>query len=606
MLARLNLTVGRKLVLSFAVLGVVLAGALVAALSGMSSMSAQHHTVVEMAVPKQIAADAARASAADVHYSQTEYALDSGQSRSNYVDDRSTFRAALAKVAKLSTTTSDKQALAKVKAAAATFDGGDTKLLALVRAGDRAQVIKFVNGPENDASDALVGALTDYQQQAQRGVNTATSHFDSVNGSSRTVMLLVALFAALVGGALAWLLIRTITRAVRQVLSAAEGIAQGDLEQRVEVSSRDELGAMATAFETMIAYLRTMAAAADRIAGGDLSVEVQAKSPQDALGNAFATMVGNLRELVGSVAGSAATLSNASYEMAATSDEAGRAVGEIASAVSEVAQGAERQVRMVESTREAVQEATNAANSSAQAAAVTAEAVEGARRVARDGVQTAEQATEAIQQVAASSEQVGVAIGDLSKRSQQIGGIVETISGIAEQTNLLALNAAIEAARAGEQGRGFAVVAEEVRKLAEESQGAAGQIAELIGEIQSETAKVVHVVAESAKRTDDGVERVRHTRQAFEEIGRAVEDVTAHVGEIAAAVEQIAAGAQRAEGDISEVAGVAEESSASAEEVSASTEQTSASTQQIAASSQSLAKTADELNDLVGRFTLTA
>ena len=86
-------------------------------------------------------------------------------------------------------------------------------------------------------------------------------------------------------------------------------------------------------------------------------------------------------------------------------------------------------------------------------------------------------ATDAIRQVADSSAQVGAAIEDLSARSEKIGGIVTTITGIAEQTNLLALNAAIEAARAGEQGRGFAVVAEEVRKLAEESQGAAAEIA---------------------------------------------------------------------------------------------------------------------------------
>jgi methyl-accepting chemotaxis protein len=202
------------------------------------------------------------------------------------------------------------------------------------------------------------------------------------------------------------------------------------------------------------------------------------------------------------------------------------------------------------------------------------------------------------------SQEVTEAMRDLAGKSEEISGIVATITGIAEQTNLLALNAAIEAARAGEQGRGFAVVAEEVRKLAEESQSSATLISGLIGEIQEQTRRAVGVVEGGAKRTDDSVATVEKARAAFEAIGASVDDMNARIEQIAAAAQQIASGASKMRDDVSEIAAVAEESSASTEQVSASAQQTSASTQQIAASAQELARTAEELERLVGHFTL--
>jgi methyl-accepting chemotaxis protein len=187
-----------------------------------------------------------------------------------------------------------------------------------------------------------------------------------------------------------------------------------------------------------------------------------------------------------------------------------------------------------------------------------------------------------------STVQVTEAIGTLAAKSEQIGGIVDTITGLADQTNLLALNAAIEAARAGDQGRGFAVVAEEVRKLAEQSQEAAGKISGLIGEIQSETERVVSVVGTASERTQQGTEIVEQARQAFTAIDRAVADVTTKVGEIAQAT--------------GEVASVAQQTSASTEQVSASTQETSASAEELAASAQELAATATTLEGLVSRF----
>ena len=369
--------------------------------------------------------------------------------------------------------------------------------------------------------------------------------------------------ALAIGVLLSILLSRAVRRPLKILADGAVLYSQGDLTRTILVSSRDEIGEVGAAMNRMQDHLKS------------LVLNIRQKS-----------------ELLAQAAG----------QLGANADQSADSANSVAEAISEVAAGADNQNRTIEKVMSNVAQNAEDVRHMGKQAAGAAESSKAVAHKAEDGEIAAERAVNQMDQIEETVERSAAVVAKLGTMSQEIGHIVETISDIAGQTNLLALNAAIEAARAGESGRGFSVVAEEVRKLAEQSDQAAQQIATLIGGIQAETENAVAVMATGTREVRTGAEVVRTAGRSFQEINELVAAVSNQVRVISESFGSLAEGNAQIFQAMHDLQSIGESASQQTQNVSAATQEQSAAMQEIASAGHELTRYAEELQQAVNQF----
>jgi methyl-accepting chemotaxis protein len=486
--------------------------------------------------------------------------------------------------------------------------------------------------------DKIEKAIDDFAQvKAETGKKT-NEEAAALVANSHLLTLTLNGAALFLGILICWTITAMITRPLNQMVAAAHGLAEGDTAQEITVVRRDEIGTVAEAFRNLIAYQQEMADVAETMAAGDLRRDIQPKSARDTLGNAFATMIANLRELIGQVAQSADAVAASSAQLSASAEQTGRATQDIAHSMQEVAdasnqsastsqqmaKGNEQQARTateasaemerlhatvqqvqlgeqqqqltVRQVNEGVHQTAKAVEEVARSSQQMAEAARRATNVAQTGSQAVKQTVTSMDRIQQQVHASAARVTELGQMGQAISAIVETIDQIAEQTNLLALNAAIEAARAGEHGKGFAVVADEVRKLAERATSATSEVSALIGRVRQGVDESVRAMQASSQEVTEGAARSQEAGKALVQILEAAQSVTAYVENVASVTEQIAASVQEVTTSIDTVYRSAEENERAVGVMAAGAVKVSSAIASVAAISQQAAAGAEEMS----------
>ena len=401
----------------------------------------------------------------------------------------------------------------------------------------------------DQASSDISKALNESQAGAARA--------STISG---LIVIVGALSAIAFGVVTALKTSKSITEPLQHLITVAQQIGDsGDLDQSIDIHRNDEIGALATTFNNMVAYLKEMASVSMAVAEGDLTVEVAPRSKRDTLGNAFLRMNLGLREIVRTTRDAASQVSAGSNQVAGAADESAKVSVQASSAIEEVTstmhemsinvqnvvKNTQVQASSVAETSASIDQMVTSIQRVADTAKVLLDIANRSREEVVTGIKTMEKATDGLNRTNRAIQSAAEIINILGHRADDIGKIIEVIDDLAEQTNLLALNAAIEAARAGEHGLGFAVVADEVRKLAEKSTQSTKEIADLIQSIQREARQAVENMEHSTRIVEEGLSLGNELGSALHKISDVVTEVYKFSQEIGAATNEQSAGSSQ-------------------------------------------------------------
>jgi len=403
--------------------------------------------------------------------------------------------------------------------AAARYDGSDGQdILRQVYKRDTGETMWDITAPVYVQGKHWGGFRIGFSiRQTEEAINNLR---DTVGLS----MLLVLIVASVT----IYLVVARITRPLGKLTEVADRIADGNLDETISIGSSDEIGQLAAAFNQMT-----------QVIVKNLKSEID-KS---------ARLIQSVKEAIQQLSSSANEIMAISAQQASGATQQASAVQEATTTSEEIAvtakQVAENSLR-VEGLAEQASQASN------------------------HGVQAVDSAVGGMGQLKQQVQSIAEAMLDLGENSQKIGGIIDIIDEISDQTNLLALNAAIEAAGAGEAGKRFSIVANEVKRLAERTVDATGQIKNLIEEIQKSTNSTIVLTEEGTKGVDSASGLVGRISEELANIINMVQETTGAAREIKLSTQQQTTASEQMAETIAEVRDVATQVASSAQETNQS------------------------------------